>query len=108
MVGDGAREGLIPNFVSSFLSTLLGLNNAARSGSNEPKLKLRWSPRSPLTTPPTFGGLFATSSTTTPSTPFNQSRAVRTSFAIMASSTSAVSLDVDRSSAEVSPPSRSI
>jgi len=54
-------------------------------GSNEPKLTLKWSPRSPLSMPFTI----------TLWTPFS-----RTSFAIIASSTSAVGLDIDKSNAE--------
>jgi hypothetical protein len=94
---EDASEGFPPNTVRASSSALLGLNRAARSGSREPKLKLKLLSCSPWTTPPIFGGLSVTSSTTTPFTPFHHSFAVDTSFDIMASRTSAVSLDVDRS-----------
>ena len=100
--GEVASEGLIPNSVWSSVWGLLGLRRAARSGSKEPRLKLRLVSCALLKKPPVLGGLLPTSSTTTPSTPFSQSFAANTSFTIMASNTSVVSFDVVRLSADVS------
>ena len=70
---------------------------AARSGSKEPRLKLRLVSCTLLKKPPILRGLLPTSSTTTLSTPFGQSFAANTSFTSMASNTSVVSFDVVRS-----------
>lgn len=74
----------------------LGLSKAARSGSNEPRLKL-WL----LSSCPSSTGS-PLSSAPPPSTPLNQSLGTAKPFAIMALNTSAESFEVDSSSADVS------